>query len=125
MIKQNRVKIIIATFCLFVLASCTNRKVEALEPVAQPPVCDTENNLNYNGGTIGQIIDLHCDNPGCHDGTVYGAFDFGDYNTLKLTIDNGTFEDRVFVKKDMPQGSSLTSCELAQLQKWIDNGAIY
>jgi hypothetical protein len=105
-------------------SSCTYDKNEFQE-VISTPVCDTIDQLNFTG-KIGQIISTHCA-LSCHvsGGTAPG--NYKDYKELKEKIIDGTFENRVFILKDMPPAYSLgpktlTECELNTMKAWINAG---
>lgn len=95
-------------FCLF---SCS-KDDEAIE-------CDGSN-LTYNSG-ISSIINSNCNASGCH-GNASSNGDFTSYANLQGVINNGRFNNRVLITKDMPQGSSLTDGQLSQIKCWADNG---
>ena len=82
--------------------------------------CDVEN-VDYVT-VIKPIIDTNCAISGCHvPGT--GEPDFTTYTGVKKAVDNGSIEDRVIVRKDMPPAGPLSSCNIAKIQAWIDKGA--
>lgn len=60
------------------------------------------------------LINSYCGN--CHGG-------YKTYSGLKAIVDNGKFEDRVLVQKDMPTNRTLSQEELTLLQCWIDDNA--
>ena len=84
--------------------------------------CIIPEDINY-GESIEPIIAGKCATGSCHvaGGTGPGNLE----NTSELTemIDNGTFQDRVIIRKDMPKAGPLSPCEIQTLQKWIDQGA--
>jgi len=97
----------------FLLASCASKKADVASPTVD---CST---VTYSA-TVVPIINANCIS--CHGA---GSTD-GDYTTyagLKLKVDNGTFANRVFQIKDMPQNSALTVDDLKRLQCWVDAGA--
>lgn len=73
---------------------------------------------------IEPIIAQKCAIGICHvtSGVAPGSFET--YEGLLNKVDNGTFEERIFVRQDMPPSGSLSSCEVQILQKWIDQGAL-
>lgn len=60
---------------------------------------------------------------GCHvaGGTGNGIFE--NYAEVKAKVDNGSMMQRVVVAQDMPPSSTLTPCQISQMQAWILNGA--
>jgi hypothetical protein len=73
---------------------------------------------------IEPIIALKCAIGNCHvtSGVAPGSFET--YEGLLNKVNNGTFEERIFVRQDMPPSGPLSSCEIQILQKWIDQGAL-
>lgn len=105
---------------LSVLASCT--KDIGPNPDLQPqPVgaCDTVTFTKH----IKPIIIANCAKSGCHEvGSLSG--DFSTYPGLKGKVDNGTFNNRALVVRDMPQGGPPLSQEKIDLIKcWLAAGA--
>lgn len=82
------------------------------------PLCE-DTSFTYNT-EVKPIIDANCNTMGCHSqGSVNG--DYTSYEGLESSFD-GSFEDRVFNKKDMPKGSLLNFEDLATLQCWMEKG---
>lgn len=105
---------LIAALSSFLLISCTFEKSQPL-----PAGCTT---TMFYVIDIKPIIDAKCVT--CHTtGAIQG--DFTDFNILKTKIDAGSFKNRVFIQKDMPQAGSpqLTEEELGKLKCWLDQGA--
>ena len=104
------------------IGSCSKDKTE--DPTTNTCTYDAAQ-LKYNG-FIKDIINTRCaNNVACH-GTPQQQNAGGAYATyadVKAKVDNGSFANRVFVLKDMPQGSSLPECELKKLQDWVNAGA--
>jgi len=80
--------------------------------------CDLTN-TTYSAA-IGPIISTNCAVPGCH---VPGGTspDLSTYAGVSANV--GAVKQRALVDKDMPPSGSLSSCDQAKLQAWIDNGA--
>lgn len=116
-----RKKFILFSLISFFLINCT--KVKGPIPVATTTnACDTG---YWYDGHIETIITTKCATlSGCHGPSASGV-DFTTYDGVKFDVDNGSFNDRVFVTKDMPQtpGSPLTSAELERLSCWLSKGA--
>lgn len=108
-------------FILFILTliSCYNDNEEDLYG---PVSCDVSA-ITYANDVL-PIINASCATTGCHVSGGSGPGDFTNYNDLKLKVDNGTFETRVLVDKNMPPNTPLSNCDLQILQAWIDNGAL-
>ena len=83
--------------------------------------CDTSN-FSFSG-RIAAIFSTSCaTSVGCHAaGSNNGPFT--SYAEIKPFIDNGSIEDRVLVKQDMPIAAPLPACDMEVLIKWIDDGA--
>lgn len=73
-------------------------------------------------GTIFPLVQANCSNSYCH-GAGSATFEMTNYAQVKAKADNGKINSRVLVIQDMPQGGSLTSEELGQIQCWLDAGA--
>jgi hypothetical protein len=108
---------------LFFVFSCTSDKHELPQPddgCIVPALITWDNSMNA-------LIQAKCSIEGCHVPADSGGngFDFRTYAGVKEKIDNGVFQNRVFVLQDMPPAGStvLSACELRQLQTWIDKGA--
>lgn len=72
---------------------------------------------------IAPLIQAECATPGCHvqGGSANGIFE--NYQNVKAKVDNGSFRNRVVVLKDMPPSSSLSNCQIAHIEAWLDAGA--
>jgi hypothetical protein len=75
---------------------------------------------------VANVMSSNCTFSGCHNSG--SSVDLTTYASLKLKIDDGTFNNRVLVQKDMPPSYSsgpvsLDACALGKLKKWINNGA--
>jgi hypothetical protein len=93
--------------------SCEKNKTE-------PEVDCTGINSDYE--TIKLILHKSCNLSGCHNqGSYYG--DFTSFAGVKAKVEDGTFKDRVIIKKDMPSGGKLTTEEFNKIKCWLDNGA--
>lgn len=86
--------------------------------------CDTAN-VTYSGA-IRNIVSNKCQ--GCHSGpAASGGYDFTNYSVLKARANDGKLWGAVNHLpgfSPMPKnGNKLSTCELAQIKKWIDAGA--
>ncbi len=102
--------------CLFfVLSACYYDKAEELYPNNYN---QTDTSAATYAAHIAPLINTKCMN--CHNTT---APILGDYSKLKIIIDNGSFNNRVMVQKNMPP-SGLSISELSKIQKWLNAGAL-
>ncbi|MBD3635764.1 MAG: hypothetical protein HUJ25_00360 [Crocinitomicaceae bacterium] len=113
-------KILARIFILLALTSCVKDKAIAPNPNDN---CLPTSYL-YN---VRPIIESSCktqEGPGtgCHDAWI------DSYSAIKATIDNGTFQNEVFIEKTMPEIpniwgiDSLTESEVKTLDCWINQG---
>ena len=85
--------------------------------------CDA--NVFTFSAKIMPIIEANCQTSNCHGaGQAGNNGELLNYDQVMLFVnDNGAFRNRVLVVKDMPDGGSLTACELDLIEKWLDAGA--
>jgi hypothetical protein len=83
--------------------------------------CDTSA-ITFSG-TVFPIIQGNCTTTGCHVAGGTGPGLMENYAQVKALVDNGKFEDRVLVRRDMPPSAPLTPCQIQHLTLWIDAGA--
>ena|ERR1700746_3520921 len=116
--KKFSVLLIVVFFVVF---ACDNKKgllPPKITVSAHDPYCDT---ITYSKNVV-PITNATCATPHCHNaGSVNG--DFTIYAGIKAKIDNGTFNNRVFVVKDMPSTGPLTADQFKILQCWFNGGA--
>ncbi|MCB0495816.1 MAG: hypothetical protein KDC79_06750 [Cyclobacteriaceae bacterium] len=104
---------------LIFLSSCYYDNYESLYPDANL-ACDTTNVTFTN--LVSPIVNESCATSGCHvQGT--GRVLLTDYSSIKAAIDNGTFQQRALINKDMPPSGPLGSCDIKKIEAWISNGA--
>lgn len=68
-----------------------------------------------------------CAISGCHTGTPpAGSLDLSTYQGVKKSADEGTLVNRINGRGTlMPQGGpALPSCEITQIEIWVNNGAL-
>lgn len=86
--------------------------------------CGDTINVTYSL-SVKPIITNKC--VGCHSGTSpQGGIDLSSYAGLKTEVTNGKLWGSVSHSSGyspMPVGGNLSTCELAQIQKWINQGA--
>ncbi len=107
-------------FLLAFIYSCSNDKAEDPNPCAYE-----SSELKYNG-LIKTIINNSCAASGACHGTPQEQDAGGEMTTyalVKAKINDDSFNNRVFVLKDMPQGSSLGECDFKKLKDWYDSGS--
>lgn len=96
------------------------------------PITNSQNTSTCDSSSVtytnfvANVMSSNCTFSGCHNSG--SSFDLTTYASLKLKIDDGTFNNRVLVQKDMPPAYSsgpvsLDACTLGKLKKWINNGA--
>lgn len=116
-------------FCFLIvcviLFSCTADKGTLLISEVESG-CDSTISVTYTN-KVKSIATTNCTFSGCHDAGS-GNGDFTTYSGVKIKVDNGTFNQRVLVLKDMPPSHSpgpkfLSQCDLALLRKWVNDGA--
>lgn len=88
--------------------------------------CDATAAATFNG-TIKPLLATNC--VGCHSGSLpQGGIDLSSYTGVKAKVTDGKLWGSVnFLPgfSAMPKnGQKLSDCELAQLKKWIDSGAL-
>lgn len=106
--------------------SCTKEKGNIPKPkfVTTDSIININNSL-YSGiiitysGSIRNIIQAKCSF--CHHAGT--ASNLTNYTILKAKIDDGSFENRVFIEKDMPPSIPLSESDVEKIRCWIDSGA--
>lgn len=71
---------------------------------------------------VAPIIANSCGTAGCHVTGGTGIGNFETYEGVKAKVDDGSFENRTFVQKNMPP-TPLNTCDLELLQAWVAAGA--
>lgn len=116
---MRRMHIAIAAAGLLSLGGCYYDKEELLYP--GECVVGDATVPGYWTSTIEPLILSRCAN--CHFPGGEGPGDLREYTNVKAIVDNGAFQQQVFVLRAMPQGGSLTPCDLQKLKAWVDAGA--
>lgn len=117
----NSVKKFSTVFLLAFLASCYyDNEEELFSKIGND--CDTLN-VTYAIEVEGIIVES-CAISGCHVPSGTGNGNFLEYEGVKDKVDNGSFENRVILQKNMPPNGSLSACEIDQLKSWIGQGAL-
>lgn len=100
-------KLLILTAILIVI-SC---KHEEKDDVSYGP-CGNINPVGYTTH-IKSIIKQHC--LSCHA-------EYAFYDKLNEACNNGTFQQRVLIKRDMPPTGGMDTCDYTILKRWFRNG---
>ena len=104
---------------LILSQGCYNDNVEELYEF-EDPNCDTLD-VSFSNQVF-PIIQGNCSITGCHVAGGNGML-LENYNNVKAYVDNGTMFDRVVNTQDMPPSQPLTSCQIDQIDSWINAGA--
>lgn len=116
LMDQIRLSPIVAAFAVLFFSGCYYDNEETL----YGPDCDLSNSSFEQ--TILPIIRSNCQAPACHgQGSENG--EIVTYEQVKFLVDNGTFRDAVVVSKRMPQGGTLSRCDLDLIEQWLNAGA--
>ncbi|MBI1266702.1 MAG: hypothetical protein GC193_04625 [Cryomorphaceae bacterium] len=109
---------LLITATIFSLTSCYYDVESELYPNQN---CDTPATLVY-ATDVAPIIANSCGIAGCHVSGGTGTGNFETYEGVKAKVDDGSFEARTFVQKNMPP-TPLNTCDLELLQAWVAAGA--
>ena len=102
---------LVVTFIMFILSITSCRH--------SPPNPCSFDELHYRTD-IKPIIKKNCATAGCHNNSnTLGNFDI--YSELNERCNNGSFEKRVLIKKNMPP-SKLDTCDFIKLRTWYLGG---
>lgn len=117
-----RIKQILSISCLVLLLisiqGCYYDNEEELYGIT---VCNVTNVSFAND--VMPIIQGNCSVSGCHVAGGSGNGLFENYDQIKSKVDNGSFQDRVLDKREMPPSYALSDCNIQYLQAWLDAGA--
>lgn len=113
MMNKSKIAILFFSICLIVLA-CSKDKFEQ--------DCNINEDITYESH-IKPILDTKCATAGCH-ATGFTIPDYSTYQAMKSSLDGGSFEDRVIIRRDMPEIGSppLDSIEYELINCWIFQG---
>ena len=88
------------------------------------PVKTACDSLNTKfAAVIMPIVQANCATPGCHVPGGSGKGDFTAYDGVKAKVDNGSFNNRTIVQKDMPPLGPLPDSLLQKIDCWVQKGA--
>jgi hypothetical protein len=107
---------------MFIVAGCYYDNGEELYQFyyeANP--CDTT--ITTFADVVFPIIQANCATTGCHVAGGSGPGLYENYDQVKGSVDDGKLENRVLIQKDMPPSGPLTDCQMALIQRWLNNGA--
>jgi hypothetical protein len=113
-------------------AGCYNDKYDKLYPapaVTTNDPCDTTNKTISYATTISGIMASDCATSGCHDAASQaGGYILSTYQGVyTAAITNNRLMGSILHQSGfvaMPQGGAqLSSCKIAQISKWINQGA--
>ena len=95
----------------------------ATNEICSNSTCDSTN-VTYNE-TIKPIIQTNCS--GCHNSSLAsGGYNFGTHAGLSVVVQNGKLVGAISHKPGyiaMPQGGTLSNCDIALIKKWVRGGA--
>jgi len=83
--------------------------------------CDTTN-ISFSNDIM-PIIQGNCATTGCHVQGGTGSGIFVNYNGVMEKVNNGSFEKRVLVDKNMPPAAPLSDCQQSMIRAWLNAGA--
>ena len=118
-------KLIVYTVLLFAgfhFSSCYYDVEEVIYPIED---CDTTDIL-YSDFVL-PLLENNC--YACHgNGATQGGVDHGNYDKLKVQVDNGRFLGAISHNSGyspMPQGApQLLDCQIQKVTAWINDGAL-
>lgn len=113
---------LMAALLLIGLSGCYyDNEEELYQYYYQQNACDTSS-ISFSGD-IFPIIQGNCATVGCHvaGGSAPGIF--SNYAGVMDKVNNGSFENRVLIQRDMPPAGALTDCQINLIQAWLNAGA--
>ena len=118
--------LLIISFFLLSLGSCYYDKEELLYGITNGPCTDTSTTASYAQKVV-PVFQQFCYT--CHTGSFpSGGIVMGTYAADKAIGQNGTLYGSISHAtgfSPMPKGmSKMTSCQIAAVKKWIDNGML-
>lgn len=105
---------------LVFLSSCYYDNYESLYPDADL-ACDTTS-VTFTP-VVSDLVSNSCATTGCHVSET-GRVSLTNYDEIKASVDNGTFQQRALINQDMPPSGPLSSCDIKQMNTWINQGAL-
>ncbi len=121
----------VAGLSIILAIGCRNDNFTNMQPKAAPVPCDTTGAMSF-ATNVAPIINTNCAVSGCHVGgaSAAGGYDFTTYAGVKSATLHG---DALLPAINhsgpnsgstswMPLVGSLTSCDIAIINKWANNG---
>ena len=110
-------------FILLFSSGCYYDKYDSLYPPVNTGTCDSLG-ATYSG-SVSAVISGYC--LSCHSSAVAsGGVVLDDYSRVNAYVGNGKLmgvTKQLSGYSPMPPGSQLSDCDLAKLQKWVNDGA--
>ena len=121
--KSRFVILCCSTALILAVTGCYYDKAELLYPAGS---CDTVSTVSYTQHVVPILDQASCYS--CHKGgSPSGGISMGTYATDKAIASNGKLYGSINHSpgfKPMPENSAkMTSCKIATIKKWIDQGA--
>ena len=69
------------------------------------------------------LLQANCNTDGCHKAGGAGNGIFENYQAVKAKVDNGSMQARVIDQRTMPPAGTLSDCQIAIIQVWLNDGA--
>jgi len=124
--------LVAASFIAILVAGCYKDKYEVLHPAPKVvnQVCDTAKTISF-ATDVTPIINVSCAISGCHDAASgAGGITLTTYKGVHSTVLSGQLLPAINHSGPnsgtsywMPVTGSLSSCEIAIITKWVNNGA--
>lgn len=112
---------VMVALLLLTLSGCYyDNEEELYQYYYQANACDTTN-VSF-AADIFPIIQGNCATAGCHVAGGGGPGIFSNYAGIMDKVNNGSFENRVLIQRDMPPSGALTDCQINLLQAWLRAG---
>jgi hypothetical protein len=106
---------------LVLFESCTKSVQQGI--LVKPSGCDSVAFSFVND--VKPLIEQNCSGPTCHSGGNFN-YDYSTYAVVADRVRSGRFEERLLLPADdplhMPQGGSLSACDLFTIRMWIHQG---
>ncbi len=122
-ITEMKIKISALLLIVFCVSGCYYDKYNKLYPPVSETTCDSLN-VTYSV-SVKDIMNNYC--IGCHNAsTASGGATLDSYSSILPWVQSGQLMGDVkqlsgFIS--MPPGSKLSDCDIAKLQKWVNDGA--
>jgi len=108
---------------LFVILITGCAKDVEKRPFTKPALCDSAE-FSYSKD-VRPVIAANCSGPTCHSGGN-SNYDYRSYEVLEYRIRDGNFEEQLLLPQNnplhMPEGRTMSDCDLFTLRTWIHQG---